>query len=140
MVDDDELRARRAGKRKRNRKAIVLWALAGLLAVIYLMAGSSKLAGAEQHVSNFARWGWPDWMRIAVGTVEVTCAILLLVPRAAWVGAGGLVLVMSGATYTHLFRATGEGVMAMLTLLLGSLCVVLGWARRPRGTAGPSST
>lgn len=97
------------------------------------MAGGSKLAGAEQHVQNFARWGWPDWMRLAIGTVEVTSAILLFVPRAAWIGAGALVLAMAGATYTHLFRATGEGGMAALTVLLGALCAVLAWARRPRG-------
>lgn len=125
-ISGERVTAQRSGK----RKAIALWVLSGVLAAVYLMAGGSKLTGAEQHVQNFARWGWPDWMRLAVGTVETSSAILLLVPRLAWVAASVLVLVMAGATFTHLFRATGEGGMAMLTLLLGTLCGFLAWARR----------
>lgn len=35
---------------------IVLWVLSALLAVLYLAAGGSKLAGAQQHVEHFAKW------------------------------------------------------------------------------------
>lgn len=112
-------------------KTIALWVLSGVLAALFLMAGGSKLAGAEQHVKGFAHWGWPAWMRLAVGAVEVTSAILLLVPRAAFFGAGALVVVMAGATYTHLFRADGEGGMAALTVVLLGLAGLVVYARRP---------
>lgn len=112
-------------------KTIALWVLSGLLAALYLMAGGSKLAGAERHVQGFAHWGLPDWMRLVVGALEVTAAVLLLVPRVAFFGACALVAVMTGATYTHLFRATGEGGMAGLTLVLLSLAAVVAYLRRP---------
>ncbi|HEX2882579.1 MAG TPA: DoxX family protein [Polyangiaceae bacterium] len=111
-------------------KAIALWVLAGVLAALFLLAGGSKLAGAEVHVQNFARWGWPDWMRLVVGAVEVVSAILLLIPRLAFLGAGALMVVMAGATYTHIFRARDEAGMAAFTLLLLGLCAVVAWARR----------
>ncbi|MFZ2493387.1 MAG: DoxX family protein [Thermoanaerobaculia bacterium] len=105
--------------------------LSGLLAALYLMAGGSRLAGAERRVQGFAHWGWPDWMRIVVGAVEVSSAVLLLIPRASFFGAGALVVVMAGATYTHLFRATGEGGMAVATLVLLGLAGLVAYARRP---------
>jgi putative oxidoreductase len=117
-------------------KTIALWVLSGLLAALFLMAGGSKLAGAEQHVKGFAHWGWPDWMRLAVGAVEVISAVLLLVPRAAFFGAGSLVVVMTGATYTHLFRADGEGGMAAMTVVLLGLNALVAWVRRPASLGG----
>lgn len=111
-------------------KTIALWALSGLLAVLFLVAGGSKLAGAERHVRGFEHWGWPDWMRLVVGAVEVTASVLLLIPRVTYFGACALVVVMAGATYTHLFRATGEGGMAALTVVLLSLAGLVAYARR----------
>jgi len=93
------------------------------------MAGGSKLAGAERHVQGFAHWGWPDWMRLVVGAVEVTSAVLLLIPRTAFFGAGTLVVVMAGATYTHLFHA--DGGMAASPLVLLGLAALVAYARRP---------
>lgn len=114
-----------------KRTTIALWLLAGLLAALYLMAGASKLAGAERHVQGFAHWGWPDWLRIVVGAVEVASAVMLLIPRTAFLGAASLVVVMGGATYTHLFRAEGEGGMAAATLVLMGLAALVTYARRP---------
>jgi uncharacterized membrane protein YphA (DoxX/SURF4 family) len=122
-------------------KAIGLWSLSVLLALLFLMSGASKLAGAEVHVRNFARWGYPEWFRNLVGVVEATSAVLLLVPRAAFFGATGLAAVMVGATYTHLFRVTGEGRMAGFTLLLLLLAGIVAWARRASlgvRSAGPT--
>lgn len=39
---------------KSKGKTIALWMLSGLLAASFLMAGGSKLAGAERHVQGFA--------------------------------------------------------------------------------------
>jgi uncharacterized membrane protein YphA (DoxX/SURF4 family) len=116
---------------KSKGKTIALWVLSGLLSALFLMAGGSKLAGAETHVQGFAHWGWPDWLRLVVGAVEVTSAVLLLIPRVAFWGGCALVVVMAGATYTHLFRATGEAGMAVFTLVLLGLAALVAYARRP---------
>lgn len=118
-------------RQKSKGNTIGLWALSGLLAVLFLMSGGSKLAGAEQHVQGFAHWGWPDWLRLVVGAVEVTAAVLLLIPRVAFFGGSALAVVMAGATYTHLFRATGEAGMAVFTIILLSLTALVAFARRP---------
>lgn len=121
---------------KSKGKTSALWVLSGLLAVLFLMAGGSKLAGAERHVQGFARWGWPDWLRLIVGAVEVTSAVLLLIPRVAFFGCCALVVVMAGATHTHLFRATGEAGLAVFTIILLILAALLAYARWPEALRG----
>lgn len=116
---------------KSKGKTISLWVLSGLLAALFLMAGGSKLAGAERHVQGFAHYGWPDWLRLVVGAVEVTSAVLLLIPRVAFFGSGALMVMMAGATYTHLFRAAGEAGMAVFTVILLSLAALVAYSRRP---------
>lgn len=117
---------------ERSRKTtIALVVLSILLAGLYLMSGSSKLGGAEQHVKGFAHWGHPDWFRLVIGTIEVVAAILLLIPRFAFFGASALIVVMTGAIYTHLGRATGEGGMAAVAAVLLALLILVTFARRP---------
>lgn len=108
---------------------IAVLVLSFVLAALFLFSGGSKLAGAEQHVQGFAHWGYPDWFRVVVGAVEVVAAILLLIPRLACVGAAALIVIMAGATYTHLFRATGEGPMAAMTVVLLVFLLIVAAAR-----------
>jgi len=117
-------------ERSRN-VSIALLVLSFLLAALFLMSGGSKLAGAEQHVKGFAHWGYPDWFRLVIGAIEIVAAILLLIPRLAFFGASALIVVMAGATYTHLVRATGEGAMAAMTVVLLALLVLVAFARKP---------
>ena len=105
--------------------------LSGLLAVLYLMSGVPKLAGVEQIVKEFAKWGYPGWFRLVVGTVEVASAVLLLIPRVAFFGASALAVIMIGAIHTHVFRGTNEAGMAVVPLLLLVFLAIVGYARRP---------
>ena len=61
--------------------------------------------------------------------MEVASALLLLVPFLAPLGAFGVVVIMAGATYTHLFRASDEATRAVFTLGLLSLAAVIGYMR-----------
>lgn len=117
-------------------KTIALWVLSGLLAALFLMAGGSKLAGVERHVQGFEHWGYPQWFRLVIGAVEVISAVVLLIPRMAFFGAGALMVVMAGAVYTHLFRANGEGLMAIAPLVLLGLAGLVAYARRPTARGG----
>src|SRR5262245_7742668 len=110
-------------------KAASVWIASVFLAAVFLLAGVPKLIGAEGWLRHFATWGYPDWFRVAVGTTEVASAALLLIPRVAPVGALGVVVVMAGATYTHLFRAPDEAGRAMFTLVLLFLAAVVGYVR-----------
>lgn len=118
---------------RKRWQTIGLWVLSGLLGALFVMSGGSKLAGVQQHVDNFARWGYPDWFRLVVGALEVVAAALLFARRFAFFGALALVIVMAGATYTHLFRATGEGAMAAFTLVLLGLAALVAYVRADDG-------
>src|SRR3982074_710545 len=76
---------------------IALWLTQVALAVMFLMAGGSKLAGAPAMVSLFDTLGVGQWFRYVTGAVEVTSAIALLVPSAAIFGALLLIPTMLGA-------------------------------------------
>lgn len=111
---------------------LAVWVLSVLLAFVFLMAGAPKLLGVQGHVRAFARWGYPDWFRLVVGAVEVVSAVLLLIPRLAFLGAVGIAVIMAGATYTHVVRVPEEASRAPFTLTLLALAALVGYARRPK--------
>ncbi len=114
-------------------RRITTWVVSGMLAVLYLFAGGTKLAGMPMHVEHFAQWGYPDWFRLFVGMWEVGFGLLLLVPRVASYAAGALALAMLGAIYTELFR--GGPTQAVVPLLLFGILVMLLWLRTGRSAS-----
>jgi uncharacterized membrane protein YphA (DoxX/SURF4 family) len=112
-----------------SRSRAATWAVSGLLAVLYLFAGGTKLAGIPLHVEHFAQWGYPDWFRLVVGAWEALFGVLLLVPALAWYAAGALALDMLGAVYTEAFR--GDPPRALVPLVLLAMLLVLARVRAP---------
>ena len=116
-------------------RSILLWSLAGLLAAMFLMSGSGKLAnGATQSGfaswdAQFEDWGLPAWARIVVGLAEVAAAIGILVPALRFYAASGLTLLMVGGVGTHI--ANAEWAIAPVPLVLAALAATLAWLRRP---------
>jgi len=89
-----------------------------------------KLAGNPKLVEEFAKWGYPSWFHLLIGGSEVTLAALLLYPRTALLGAGGIIVIMLGAAYTHAV-IEGKAGPAAFTLVLLALAALVGWIRRP---------
>jgi putative oxidoreductase len=113
---------------QRGRASLIaLWLTQVALAVMFLMAGGSKLAGVPAMVSMFDAIGVGQWFRYVTGVIEVTAGIALLVPSAAIFGAMLLIPTMLGAIATNVFIAHTSPVMPLL-LLLGAAAVA--WARR----------
>jgi hypothetical protein len=56
------------------------------------------------------------------------CAVLLLVPKTAGIGAAVLAATMAGAVEMHLFLIGGSPLPALLLLLITG---VVAWHRRP---------
>jgi uncharacterized membrane protein YphA (DoxX/SURF4 family) len=108
---------------------VVLWVLQIGAAGMFLMAGVPKLLGSEQMVGLFALIGVGQWLRYLTGALEVTGAILLLIPRTSGLGALVLVGVMVGAIMTHLFIIGGSPAMAIIFLIVTGL---VAWGRRQR--------
>jgi putative oxidoreductase len=114
--------------RQRGRAALIaLWLTQVALAVMFLMAGSSKLVGVPAMVGLFDAIGVGQWFRYVTGVVEVISGIALLIPSAAIFGAMLLIPTMLGAIITNVFVVPASPVVPLL-LLLAATGVV--WARR----------
>lgn len=116
--------ASRAGEKARN---IALWVLQVILAGVFVMAGASKLAGAQDMVKIFQDVGAGQWLRYVTGSLELVGAVLLLVPRLS--ALGGLILtgIMTGAFLTCLFVIDESPVPAAVLLVLAAVVM---WNRR----------
>jgi uncharacterized membrane protein YphA (DoxX/SURF4 family) len=108
-------------------KNYALWGVQGLLALAFLAAGGQKLLGTEAMVALFAEIGAGQWFRVVTGLVEVTAAVLILVPRTVPIGAGLIIATMIGAVYTHLALIGGSPVPALVLLVLAGIVF---WGRR----------
>jgi len=120
-VNEEEAVGTFKGKLK---KAMVV-SLAALLALVFLVAGGSKLVNPESAVESFARWGYAPWFVYVTGLVEVTGAALLLVARVRFIGAVLLGVTMIGAFFTH--WQAGESGALPVPLVLLVLAVIVGW-------------
>ena len=120
-----------------NSKAgnAVAWILQIAAAAVFLMAGGSKLAGAQPMVEMFDAIGVGQWFRYVTGTIEVVSALLLLMPSTAAIGAALLVCVMVGAIITHLTILHTSPAMPIVLLVTCAIVFVL---RRDRMAVGRS--
>ena len=96
----------------------IVWAVRLLLALAFGAAGTAKLAGVPQMIQIFDLIGIGQWFRYVTGIVEVTGAILLLVPRAGFLAGLLLSVTMLVAVATHLFVIGGNPVPAIVLALL----------------------
>jgi MYXO-CTERM domain-containing protein len=114
--------------RKRGRAGLIaLWVAQVALALMFLMAGGSKLAGATDMVSLFGRIGVGQWFRYVTGVIELTGGIALLIPSAAVFGAMLLIPTMIGAIVVNVFVVPASPVAPLVLLLLAA---AVAWARR----------
>ncbi len=110
-------------------------ALRFIAAAILVQTLFFKFTGAEESVWIFQQLGVEPWGRIGSGVAELVCAVLLLIPRTAWLGALGGLGVMSGALVSHLFilgvEVKGDGgLLFTLALVVFVCCAVTLWLRR----------
>ena len=98
-----------------------------LLTLAFLMAGGSKLIGAEQMVAVYEAIGVGQWFRYLTGIIEVAGAVLLWVRGREAIGAGLLLVTMVGAVLAHLLIL---GPSAVPALVLGVLAAFVLWYHR----------
>lgn len=83
--------------------------LQGLLGIVMVGSGGSKLVGVDFQVEEFERYGFPGWFRLVTGSVEVFGGLGLLVglfalPILAVLGGLLITATMAGGVLTHLLR------------------------------------
>jgi putative oxidoreductase len=110
----------------RIARMVATWLFTLFLVMVFARQGWAKFSADSGWGRAFDHWGFPDWFRILIGVVEISAAVLLLVPRAAPIGAMLIILTMIGGIATHVtagdahwFRSeTMPIVLASLILLL----------------------
>jgi putative oxidoreductase len=105
-------------------------ALRGLefaMGALFLYIGGTKLLGTPAAVRLFRDIGWGQWFRYVTGVVEVSGALLLLIPALAGASALLLMCVMVAATGIELFVLHRPPAAATACLCAHS---VIAWGRR----------
>ena len=113
---------------KRN---VTLWVIQGLLAALFLFAGSMKLILPIEAMAGPV--ALPGWFLRFIGVAEVAGAIGLILPwltrirpRLTPVAAGGLVIIMAGATA---ISAVGSPAGATVPFVVGLLAATVARGR-----------
>jgi uncharacterized membrane protein YphA (DoxX/SURF4 family) len=124
---------------------IALWIIAGVLAAAFLASGAMKLIQPKEKLAALGL-GWVEDFSAgavkAIGTLEVLAAVGLILPAVLDIApvlvplaAVGLVLLMVGASITHLRRHESQAIPVTLTIL--ALAVLVAWGRfGPQSFAG----
>ena len=93
-----------------------------------LMSGVMKVMQSEEVVKGFA--DWPAGSAILIGTLELVCTVIYLVPRTAVLGAILLAGYLGGAVAVTV--KMGMGAMALMPAGFGVLLWGALWLRDPR--------
>ncbi|HEV8397402.1 MAG TPA: DoxX family protein [Vicinamibacterales bacterium] len=114
---------------KRN---VTLWVIQGLLAALFLFAGSMKLILPIEAMAGPV--SLPGWFLRFIGVAEVTGAVGLILPwlmriqpRLTPVAASGLVVIMSGATVITVIG--GPAATAAVPFVVGLLAATVAYTR-----------
>jgi len=117
---------------------VSLWVIQGLLALLFLFAGSMKLILPIEVMT--AQMPLPGLFLQFIGVCEVAGAIGLILPALLRIrpiltplAACGLLIVMIGATMVTLLG--GEVAPALVPLVVGLLCAAVVYGRRSDFTA-----
>lgn len=108
-------------------KNIILWVLQILLGVFYVAQAVPKLMGNEEVIANFKRWGLPGSFHLVIGGLELFGGLLLFYPKTAAYSAIGLIVLMVGATFTHILN--NEGAMVLMPVIPMLLLAVVAYFR-----------
>src|SRR5260370_30284868 len=77
------------------------WCVGLYLARLYVAMGWIKFDPNGFWTPSFQRWGYPAWLRLLVGGIEVAGGVLILVPWVASYAAVAVAVVMAGAWGTR---------------------------------------
>ncbi|MGW5685425.1 DoxX family protein [Nonomuraea sp. NPDC003754] len=115
---------------------IVFWVFQGLLAVLFLLAGGLKIFAPLEAISGIMPWV-EDFSRpqvAGIGILEVFGAAGLVLPGVTRiapvltpVAAIGLVILMAGATITHLGRGEAHLVGGNIAVMV--VAAIVAWGR-----------
>jgi|TARA_B110000908_G_C9924172_1_gene301015 uncharacterized membrane protein YphA (DoxX/SURF4 family) len=104
-------------------------------AVILLQTLFFKFTAAPESVYIFETLGLEPYGRIGSGIAELIAAVLLLIPKTSWAGAGLSLGVISGAIVSHLTQLGIEvqgdgGYLFFLAVIVFVFSAIVLWMHR----------
>jgi hypothetical protein len=121
-----------ADSRNLRKANVLLWSVQGLLALVFLFAGGTKLVLPVEEMTQ--QMELPGLLVRFIGVCEVLGALGLILPGLLRLrpgltplAAAGLVIIMVGATVLTL--ALGGGAAALMPLVVGLLAAVVAYGR-----------
>src|ERR1700724_2278519 len=109
-------------------RLITLWTLYGLVALAFVAAGSTKLAGAAAMVEVFDKVGLGQWFRYFTGLLEVAAGVGLLFSRYSFYAAVLLATGLVGAIIAHVTVLGSSPAAPVMLLVLGG---TIAYLRKP---------
>lgn len=117
---------------------LALWISAGLLAVVMLVGGTTKLFVPKEKLAAAHGGGWTGDASVgfvkSLAALELLAAVGLVLPAALGIApvlvplaAAGVVLLMVGAMITHLHRHEAKFAVANLVYL--AMAAFVAWGR-----------
>lgn len=118
-------------------QSIIAWVCRAAAALILLQTLFFKFTAAPESVYIFTKVGLEPWGRIGSGVAELIAAVLILIPRTTWLGAGLALAVMFGAIFSHLtvlglVVMDDGGLLFGLALAVAACSLVLLFLQRRR--------
>ena len=117
----------------RTKVRVTLWVVQALLAVLFLFAGSSKFIMPAAEMARQMPVALPIWFIHFIGVCEMAGALGLVLPTLLRIrpdltplAAGGLIIIMAGATVISTLLAPAAAAMP---LVIGLLCLFVAWGR-----------
>ncbi len=103
--------------------------LSALPVLLLIMSATMKLLKVHAAVEGFKQFGWPENLLVALGMIELSCAILYVIPVTSVLGAILVTGYLGGAVATH-FRM--NDIQAINAVVLGILVWLGLFLREPR--------
>ena len=127
-------------KHRKPTMTVSLWIIQGLLALLFLFAGSMKLIMPIEMMTAQMTVPLPGLFLRFIGVAEVAGAFGLILPGLLRIRPGltplagaCLVIIMIGATVVTLLG--GDVAAALFPLVVGLLCAAVAYGRRSWGLA-----
>jgi uncharacterized membrane protein YphA (DoxX/SURF4 family) len=107
---------------------IVLSGLKNLLILVlssgFLGIGMLKLVEYPAIANIFSNWGFPLWSRYLIGITEICLAIgVFYRPSRKW-SSVGIVLLMIGAIFVHIYFKENERLLPPVMILVGTILLI----------------
>ncbi len=107
-----------------RQDVLISWILRLGVAAVFLSVGAAKFETNSMWVKLFDQIGFGAWFRYLTGILQVTGAVLVLVPRTFLIGIGILACTMAGATMVWVVRFGAPGNAVIPGVILVALVII----------------